>query len=201
MAALQGDRRRAGARAAGRRLLAARQVRRRPDVVRAARARRGSRPDLLRPDRPDLRDRALRARARDQVRDLRDHAHQGRDHRRAALAGLGAALGARPRARDRARQRKLEHQLQRAPTDEEMAAELGITVDEFQEALVQISNSTVAALDELWTVSRRLGRPGVAARHAAGPGRARTRAAARRLRAQGPRGRRHRRACPSARSS
>ena len=48
---------------------------------------------------------------------------------------------------------KLEHQFQRAPTDEEMAAELDITVEEFQEALVQISNSTVAALDELWTVS------------------------------------------------
>jgi RNA polymerase sigma factor for flagellar operon FliA len=36
---------------------------------------------------------------------------------------------------------KLEHQLQRAPTDEEMAN------------LLQISNSTVAALDELWAVS------------------------------------------------
>ena len=33
----------------------------------------------------------------DQVRDLRDHPHQGRDHRRAALAGLGPALGPRPR--------------------------------------------------------------------------------------------------------
>ena len=48
---------------------------------------------------------------------------------------------------------KLEHQLQRAPTDDEMAAELGMSVEEFQEALLQISNSTVAALDELWTVS------------------------------------------------
>ena len=48
---------------------------------------------------------------------------------------------------------KLEHRLQRAPTDEEMAAELGIEVDEFQESLIQISNSTIAALDELWTVS------------------------------------------------
>ena len=57
-------------------------------------------------DRPDLRDRALRPRARDQVRDLRDHPHPRRDHRRAALAGLGAALGARPRAGDRAGQRR-----------------------------------------------------------------------------------------------
>jgi len=48
---------------------------------------------------------------------------------------------------------KLEHQLQRAPSDEEMAAELKFTVGEFQDALVQISNSTIAALDELWSVS------------------------------------------------
>src|SRR5688500_13156985 len=48
---------------------------------------------------------------------------------------------------------KLEHKLQRAPTDEEMSAELGLEVDEFQDALIQISNSTIAALDELWTVS------------------------------------------------
>jgi len=48
---------------------------------------------------------------------------------------------------------KLEHRLQRAPTDEEMAEELGISVDEFQDSLLQISNSTVVALDELWTVS------------------------------------------------
>jgi RNA polymerase sigma factor for flagellar operon FliA len=37
--------------------------------------------------------------------------------------------------------------------DEEMAAELEITVQEFQDSLLQISNSTIAALDELWTVS------------------------------------------------
>ena len=48
---------------------------------------------------------------------------------------------------------KLENRLQRAPTDEEMAEELGITVEEFQDSLLQISNSTVVALDELWTVS------------------------------------------------
>ena len=48
---------------------------------------------------------------------------------------------------------KLEHKLQRAPSDEEMAGELSMSTDEFQEALLQISNSTVAELDELWTVS------------------------------------------------
>ncbi len=48
---------------------------------------------------------------------------------------------------------KLEHKLQRAPTDEEIAAELDIELEDFQESLIQISNSTIAALDELWTVS------------------------------------------------
>jgi RNA polymerase sigma factor FliA len=48
---------------------------------------------------------------------------------------------------------KLEAQLQRAPTDEEMASELEISVDDFQEQLVQISNSTIVALDEMWSVS------------------------------------------------
>jgi RNA polymerase sigma factor for flagellar operon FliA len=48
---------------------------------------------------------------------------------------------------------KLEHKLQRPPTDEEMAAELDMDIEQFQEALIQISNSTIAALDELWTVS------------------------------------------------
>ena len=47
---------------------------------------------------------------------------------------------------------KLEARLRRAPTDEEMAAELAVSVDEFQESLLQISNSTIVALDELWSV-------------------------------------------------
>src|SRR4026209_1667622 len=34
---------------------------------------------------------------------------------------------------------KLEHTLQRAPTDEEMAAELNISVEEFHDSLLQIS--------------------------------------------------------------
>jgi len=48
---------------------------------------------------------------------------------------------------------KLEHQLQRAPTDQEMADALETTIEEFQESLVRISNTSVVALDELWTVS------------------------------------------------
>ncbi len=48
---------------------------------------------------------------------------------------------------------KLEHQLRRAPTDKEMADALEVSIEEFQESLVKISNSSVVALDELWTVS------------------------------------------------
>src|SRR6478736_714955 len=48
---------------------------------------------------------------------------------------------------------KLENKLQRAPTDAEMSDAMGVTQDEFQESLVKIANSSVVALDELWTVS------------------------------------------------
>jgi RNA polymerase sigma factor FliA len=48
---------------------------------------------------------------------------------------------------------KLEHRLHRTPTDEEMASELDLPLEEFQDILVKISNSTVVALDELWAVS------------------------------------------------
>ena len=48
---------------------------------------------------------------------------------------------------------KLENRLQRAPTDEEIAEEMGITVDELNESLLAISHSSIVALDELWTVA------------------------------------------------
>ena len=48
---------------------------------------------------------------------------------------------------------KLEHRLQRTPTDEEIATEMGLTLPEFHESLLAISHSSVAALDELWSVS------------------------------------------------
>src|SRR5215217_7415194 len=60
------------------------------------------------------------------------------------------------RARAREIQRanvKLEHRLQRAPTDDEIAAELGVGIDEFQDSLLKISNSSIAALDAVWTAS------------------------------------------------
>src|SRR5918992_4678108 len=53
----------------------------------------------------------------------------------------------RARARDVERAHtKLEAELQRAPTDEEMAAKLEMTVDEFNDALLEIANSSVLAL-------------------------------------------------------
>ena len=48
---------------------------------------------------------------------------------------------------------KLEHELHRAPTDQEMAQVLGVSMEEFQDSLVRIAGSSVVALDELWTVS------------------------------------------------
>jgi len=69
-----------------------------------------------------------------------------------SLDWVPRSVRARARAIERANA-KLENKLQRAPTDEEMAVALDMSVQEFQDALVQISNSTVAALDEMWTVS------------------------------------------------
>jgi RNA polymerase sigma factor for flagellar operon FliA len=60
----------------------------------------------------------------------------------------------------RARARQIEHaiaqleaQLHRAPTDEEIALKLGISEEELNESLTEISRSSIAALDELWTLS------------------------------------------------
>ena len=69
-----------------------------------------------------------------------------------ALDWVPRSVRARARQIERANV-KLEHKFQRPPTDEEMAAELEIDLESFQDALIQISNSTIAALDELWTVS------------------------------------------------
>ena len=45
----------------------------------------------------------------------------------------------------------LEAKLQRAPSDEEMAAKLDVRVEEFHDMLLEIANSSVLALDDLWT--------------------------------------------------
>jgi RNA polymerase sigma factor for flagellar operon FliA len=58
----------------------------------------------------------------------------------------------RARARDVERAHAtLEGQLGRTPTDEEMSAKLDMSVEEFQDALLEIANSSVLALDDLWT--------------------------------------------------
>jgi RNA polymerase sigma factor FliA len=48
---------------------------------------------------------------------------------------------------------ELEAKLGRAPEDEEIAAKIGVSVDELDESLTDISRSSIAALDELWSVS------------------------------------------------
>jgi RNA polymerase sigma factor for flagellar operon FliA len=52
---------------------------------------------------------------------------------------------------------KLEAQLHRSPTDEEIAEKLGIDPEELDQSLLDISRSSIAALDELWTVSSSTG--------------------------------------------
>jgi RNA polymerase sigma factor for flagellar operon FliA len=47
----------------------------------------------------------------------------------------------------------LEGKLGRAPTDEEIAHRLGLSGEDLEESLAEISRSSIAALDELWTVS------------------------------------------------
>ena len=60
----------------------------------------------------------------------------------------------RSRARDIERaMAQLEAQLHRAPTDEELAAKLGLSEDELADSLSDIARSSIAALDEMWTVS------------------------------------------------
>ncbi|MCZ7661885.1 MAG: RNA polymerase sigma factor WhiG [Thermoleophilia bacterium] len=48
---------------------------------------------------------------------------------------------------------KLENELRRAPVDDEIAAELEVTLEEFQDILMQISSASIVALDEFWTLS------------------------------------------------
>jgi RNA polymerase sigma factor for flagellar operon FliA len=60
----------------------------------------------------------------------------------------------RARARDIERAiGQLEARLMRAPTDEEIAEHLGVTTVDLEDALLEISRSSIAALDELWSSS------------------------------------------------
>ena len=46
----------------------------------------------------------------------------------------------------------LEAKVHRPPTDEEIAKQVGITVEELEDSLTDISRSSISALDELWTI-------------------------------------------------
>jgi len=60
----------------------------------------------------------------------------------------------RARARDIERAiADLERKLMRAPNDDEIASKLGVSEEEFQDSLLEISRSSIAALDELWVGS------------------------------------------------
>ena len=69
-----------------------------------------------------------------------------------ALDWVPRSVRARARQIERANV-KLEAKLQRVPTEEELADELEMSVEEFRAALMQISNSSIRALDELWSPS------------------------------------------------
>jgi RNA polymerase sigma factor for flagellar operon FliA len=78
---------------------------------------------------------------------------------RGAIIDELRALDWVPRSvRSRARQieraiGELEAKLGRAPTDDEIAVRVGITVEELEDSLTDISRSAIGALDELWSVS------------------------------------------------
>ena len=60
----------------------------------------------------------------------------------------------RARARDIERAiAELERKLHRAPTDDEISDKLGISTEELDESLTDISRSSIGALDELWSVN------------------------------------------------
>jgi RNA polymerase sigma factor for flagellar operon FliA len=48
---------------------------------------------------------------------------------------------------------ELEKRLMRAPTDEEIADKIGITVEELEESLTDISRTSMASIDEIWSPS------------------------------------------------
>ena len=69
-----------------------------------------------------------------------------------ALDWVPRSVRARARQIERA-MTELEAKLARAPTDEEIAGKIGVTAEELDESLTDISRSSIAALDELWSVS------------------------------------------------
>jgi RNA polymerase sigma factor for flagellar operon FliA len=99
----------------------------------------------------------IRSRTGHQVRDVRDLADQGRDHRRAAGDRLDPAVGSVQGPRGREGLRRPGDRLHRSPTDAEVAQQLGITTDELHQIFNQISFVSVVALDELLSVGSERG--------------------------------------------
>jgi FliA/WhiG family RNA polymerase sigma factor len=69
-----------------------------------------------------------------------------------SLDWVPRSVRARAREIERA-MAELENRFKRAPSDDEVAKEIGITLGEFQDSLTAISRTSVAALDEMWSVS------------------------------------------------
>jgi len=69
-----------------------------------------------------------------------------------ALDWVPRSVRARARQIERGNDKR-EATLQRVPTEDESAVELGMSTDEFRAALLQIANSSISALDELWSPS------------------------------------------------
>ena len=116
------------------------------------------------------RDRPLRPRARHQVRDLRDRA----DPRRRSSTSCARSTGCRARcarapARSSARSGSSRRSSAGRRPTRRSPTRSGSPTQELEESLIDISRTSIAALDELWSIVGR-GRPGLAARHARGPG-------------------------------
>ena len=117
-------------------------------------ARRGGRPDLLRPGRPDLRDRALRPRAaRSSSRPTRSRASGARSSTSCARSTGCRARCAPAPARSSARTSSSRRGCSARRPTRRWRPSSRCTIEEFHEALLQISNSSIVALDELWSAS------------------------------------------------
>ena len=140
---------------------AARQVRRGPRGGEPAGSRRRAGPRVVRAPRAHRRDRALRS-----SREIKFETFAMARIRGAIIDELRSLDWVPRSVRTRARQIEraiaaLEKELHRAPTDEEIAKKLGVTEEELDDSLLEISRSSVGALDELWSPSGggRLDRP------------------------------------------
>jgi RNA polymerase sigma factor FliA len=69
-----------------------------------------------------------------------------------AMDWVPRSVRARARSIERA-MAALEAELHRAPTDAELAKKLGWSEEELEDSLTDIARSSIAALDEVWTIS------------------------------------------------